>query len=92
MFFVQRHERLRLFLHILLVLFLDLFYFRLDALHEHLLFRAFVEKREEDDADEKRDKNDRESQIMERDRIVKKYQEIEDWEIKNILEPVKHIF
>ena len=61
---------------------MDLLYFGLNALHQHLLFRAFMEKRIEDQADEQRDEDDREAKIMQSDRLIKKYQEDSGWAYK----------
>jgi hypothetical protein len=69
---------------------LDLLHLRLDALHEHLLLRAFVEKRIEDEADEDRGLDNREAEAMESGGVKKKNQGVEDRPVKDLLVKKNH--
>ena len=77
---------------IVFMFYLYLFYLRLDALHEHLLFRAGVKKRVEDDADKKRHQYNRDAEIMKPDRVVEKNKKVEDRSVQYLLVKIDHGF
>ena len=70
MLFIERHQGLRLFFAVIFMLFLDFFHVRLNSLHQHLLFRAGMEERVEDEPDHDRYENDGEAEIVKCDRLI----------------------
>ena len=88
--FIKREKCLRLFFTVILMLFLDLFDMRLDPLHQHLLFRAAMEKRIKDEPNKKRYENDREAQIMQTDRLIEINEQVQDRIFENKVIQIGH--
>ena len=74
MLFVQSQQGLGLFFFIVPVIILNLFNLRLQALHQRLIFGAFIEEWKKNNPHQNRQNNYRETQIVERQILVDKNQ------------------